>query len=409
MSELTSTDLRSKVLESAEKVVELRSKPADQRGDTHALDLRAAVDSLHEADALFEAARKVEAYDAGLQALAQAAERSAAGPAAAFNETESRDAGAQFVESDAYRNLNGEARSSSPVEVRNLITGSSDGTSGSHSFVPQGSPYLSEGGIRRQRFFLRDVLPVIQTGLDNVPYIRELNAAANEGGASAVSEASAKPEVTMEFERADAPVRKLAAWIQVTEEAFADAPTLRGYINTRLSYMLMVREEQQVLKGTGTAPQIEGIYTVDGTQSQGAVTGDLPATIGTAIGKVENVDGYADGVAINTLTYWAGIVDRHATQFDGGSTNAGLPFSTAPATLWGLPAIRTRALDPNEALVGDFARGATLFERAATTIRSTDSHASLFISNTLVVLAEKRLALAIHRPDFFVETTLDVA
>lgn len=405
---LTSHDLRSRVLEAAAKVTDLRAKPADDRGDTFTTDLRSAVDQLHEADAMFEAARKVESYDAELSALAQAAERHANGPQAAFIDGEARDAGAQFVESDAYKNLGGEARSSSPVEVRNLITGGSEGTSGSNLFVPQGTPYLSEGGIRRQRFFLRDVLPVIQTGLDNVPYIRELNALANEAANLNVAEASAKTEVTMEFERADAPIRKLAAWIQVTEEAFADAPTLRGYINTRLSYMLMVREEQQVLKGTGTAPQIEGITEVDNIQTQAAVSGDMPATIGTAIGKVENVDGFADAVAINTVTYWAGVVERHANQMDGdGAGNA--PWGNAPATIWGLPAIRTRALASNEALVGDFARGATLFERAGTTIRSTDSHASLFISNTLVVLAEKRIGLAVHRPDFFVDVTLDVA
>jgi hypothetical protein len=68
--------------------------------------------------------------------------------------------------------------------------------------------------------------------------------------------------------------------------------------------------------------------------------------------------------------------------------------------------IRTRGLAAGTAIVGNWRLGATLYERMAPTVRSTDSHASLFISNTLVVLAEERIALAVHRPDFFVETTI---
>ena len=70
--------------------------------------------------------------------------------------------------------------------------------------------------------------------------------------------------------------------------------------------------------------------------------------------------------------------------------------------------VRTRALAVNKAVVGNWSLGATIFERAGTTIRTTDSHASLFISNTSVILAEERVGLAVHRPDWFVTTTLDI-
>ena len=50
--------------------------------------------------------------------------------------------------------------------------------------------------------------------------------------------------------------------------------------------------------------------------------------------------------------------------------------------------------------------GGQVFDRSSVAIRVTDSHASLFTSNQLVVLAESRLALAVHRPDFFVDVAL---
>ena len=53
-------------------------------------------------------------------------------------------------------------------------------------------------------------------------------------------------------------------------------------------------------------------------------------------------------------------------------------------------------------------RRVAIFEKGGVRVKSTDSHASLFTSNTEVVLAEKRTGLAVHRPDGFVNTTLDI-
>ena len=271
-------------------------------------------------------------------------------------------------------------------------------------FRPVGTPELFPGAIQMRRMWLRDVLSVQQTGLSSVPYIRELNAQALEGGASAVAEASAKPEVDAQFVQVDAPIRKIAGWLRATDEILMDAPTLRGYIDTRLGYMIQIREEQQILSGTGTAPQIEGINVVSGTQTQTTPTGDYPAIIGRAIGKIENVDGDADGVATNPLDYWQAVTSRYSTFFDGSGAGA------APATIggvtWGLPAIRTRALAAGSAIVGAWRLGATLFDRQQTVIRVSDQHSDLFIRNQVVILAEERVGLAIHRPALFVKATV---
>ena len=80
----------------------------------------------------------------------------------------------------------------------------------------------------------------------------------------------------------------------------------------------------------------------------------------------------------------------------------GAPFNVPTGTIWGLPVVRTRALAAGHAIVGSWRLGATLFEREGVMIRVADQHASLFISNTVVILAEERVGLAVHRPDFFV-------
>ena len=113
-------------------------------------------------------------------------------------------------------------------------------------------------------------------------------------------------------------------------------------------------------------------------------------------------------VLVNPVDFWAAVTDRHNTFYDGNAFASGgaAPFNTPSFQAWGLPVVRSRSLASGTALVGSFGMGATLFQREGVTIRTTDSHASLFVSNTWIILAEERIGLAVHRPDFFVKLTV---
>ena len=411
---VSSEDLFQRCVELGDRYREIRDTHENRRGDTWEADRRKAAQELLEANGEFDVAVKLERYAFERAAYdylaAQPAPngQGARGPQAAFADLgiDTRTPGELFVESRGDRMRIDEG---DEIHVRNLLTGTSLGTSGSHAFVPVGTPLYTPQVNRTRRLFVRDLLSVQQTGLASVPYIRELNAATNETGASAVSEASAKPEVTMEFETADAPIRKIAAWLTATMEAIEDAPTLRGYIDTRLSYMLMLREEAQVIgvgAGGGNAPNIKGI--LDFTTTIQTASGELYDGAASAFGKIENVDGDPDGIVVNPLDYWSAVADRHNTFYDGAVNGGigGAPYGEPPQTVWGVPVVRSRSVASGTAIAGSWRLGATLFEREGPTIRTTDSHASLFISNTWVILAEERIGLAVHRPDFFVKITV---
>lgn len=395
--------VRGHLSDAAKYALELRSHPADKRGDNYVEDVRSAIDFIHEFDpierALTAAARPVEVILEG---------RGGRSLGADIDDIEIRSLGHQVVEAKGFDEWQSSGRQGAfAVETRNLIGEFGSGSqfaTGVTSFMPVGQPSLSVPSLQRRRMFVRDLCTVQSTGLSSVPYFRELNAQTNEAGALMVSEGSAKPEVALEFQAADAPVRKIAAWLPVTDEILSDAPTLRGYIDSRLEYMLMIREEAQEISGNGTAPNLTGITATAGIQTRAAVAGDLPATIGLAIALVENVDGEADGVALNPLDYWTAVTKRYATSFDN-SGDGGAPNAVAGIT-WGLPAVRTRALATTKAIVASWRLGATIFDRQQTTIKVGDQHSDNFIKNILVVLGEKRVAFAIWRPALFVDTTV---
>lgn len=395
MTAPTLVELREQLLEHGDRMRELRQRPANDRSTNWSADIRETRDIIYALDAEMRIA----------EALA-----SLPGPSAGTQgggHPELRSIGALFTEHDDFTEwVKRGARGSSPgieVERRNLLSTvvSADGG----ALLPQGQPFIAPGGISRRRLFVRDVIAGGSTTLNSVPYVRELSPRAYEGGASAAAEASAKPEVTIGFDPDDAPVRTIAAWVPVTTQVLEDVPTMRSYVDGRLGYMVMLREEEEMLNGPGTGARIKGILQQGGLQTQSFTT-DKPTTIGRAIGKVENVDGEADGIAINPVEFWSMATTRYSSQFDGGDANAGMPFGAPPQTLWGLPVIRSRAIASDKAVVGAWRMGAQVFDRSTVQIRVTDSHSDYFTNNKLVILAESRLALAVHRPDFFVECTL---
>jgi len=406
-------------LELGEKLGELRTRLRKDPTDDNAKAVRTATTEVLTADALFTIAQKQWDYelrklqwDHAVAEAAKPAESRGPGAAGVNLHRETRTLGEQFVESDGYKNrpsgdwkatwnIEGRSLLGTDLETRTLLSSeTSDPAAG--LFRPVGTPFLQ--APRQRRVFVRDVIPVTPTSLASVPYIRELNPATTEVGASSVGEGMLKPEVTMQFVQANAPAEVIAAWIPITRQVAEDAPTLRGYVDGRLMYMLAVREEQQILNGSGTSPQLRGIRQTTGIQTQSFATDDI-TTIGRGISKVELVDGYPDAVAINPADFWTMVTTRRATQFDSGFST-GLPYGTAPSSLWGLTPIRTRAVEAGVAIVGDWGMGAQIFDRMQAQIRTTDSHSDYFVYNKEVVLAEERVALAVHRPDFFVECDL---
>jgi HK97 family phage major capsid protein len=324
---------------------------------------------------------------------------------------EFRSLGEQVTEHEAFKAwMTRGGRGESPqVEIRTLVTEGTPGTPSSGivgTLLPVGQPFL--GNVQRQRLFVRDLLSVQQTGLATVPYVRELNAVTNQTTASTVAEGNVKPEGAIQFQADNAPTSIIAVNIPATTQMMEDAPTVIGYINGRLVYMIKLREEAEILNGNGVYPDLKGIlqYKAAGQiQSQAATSGEYAITLGNAIAKIEVVNGMADGIAINPVDAWAMFIKRASSG--AGTFDAGTPFAHGVTdTVWGLPLVRTNSLASGTAVVGAWALGATLFDRSEASVRVFEQHSDFAVKNQVLIQAEERVALAVFRPDWFVNTTL---
>jgi HK97 family phage major capsid protein len=271
--------------------------------------------------------------------------------------------------------------------------------SGAGNLLPVGQPIAP---IPRQaRLYLRDLIPTMTTTLAAIPYVQELNPTLYES-ASAVAEGGAKPNATLSFTGQKADPTVLAATLVISKQLFEDAAAVVQYINQRLPYIVKFKEDAELLNGSGTWPDIQGILQTSGVQTQGGVSSDDAQTLAASFAKVELHDGAPTAVVLNPTQAWNMFSNRAAGG--SGTFDAGTPFSALPLTVWGVPSYRTRAIAAGSALVGDFQLGAMIADREEVNIETyRERYAE---QNQILLVCEERIGLMVFRPDLFVNVTL---
>lgn len=260
------------------------------------------------------------------------------------------------------------------------------------------------------------VADLLMQGTTDSNVVRYLLETTNTNAAAAVAEEGTKPESTITFTQVDEPVRKVATFLPVSDEMLEDVAQIRSYLDTRLALFVRHAEEDQLLNGSGTAPNIRGLLNRVGIQ-----TGTRSA-LGTAVGNGAGASVLGDvffsaitNIRVNALvepdgivvhpTNWAAIrlVKDTAGQYLGGGPMIGAYGNglVAGETLWGLPVAVTSRIAVNTALVGAFGTMAQVFYRGGLTVEASNSHADFFQANKTAIRAERRLALACYRPQAF--------
>jgi HK97 family phage major capsid protein len=265
--------------------------------------------------------------------------------------------------------------------------------------------------IEQQRLTIRDLLSVGQTTQNIVYFIKE---SSFTNYADMVAEEGEKPEATLATTTANAPVKKIAVVLKVTDEMFSDFPMLRDYINTRLRFMVEAKEEQQLLNGTGAGNQITGILQTSGIQTQAKGADSNFVAIHKAITKIRtaasSIGGYEpDGIVIHPTDWQILRITTDAnTQFYAGGpfqNEYGVgPYPSLPP-IWGLRPVVTTAIAAGTALVGAFKLGAQIWQREGIRVDSTNSNEDDFNFNRVTLRVEERLALTVYRPSAFCTVT----
>lgn len=244
------------------------------------------------------------------------------------------------------------------------------------------------------------LLPEGRTTQNAIPYMEETT---TTNAAVEVGEGLTKPESTLALTEKTSPVRKIATHLPVTDESFDDIPMLESYIDTRLRTFVQLRENQQLLSGSGAGVNLRGILNAVGILTQAKGADNIPDAVYKAITKVRVTSFLEPTGGVFHPNDWQ---DVRLMRADGatGLYLWGNPSEAGPERIWGLNVVLTTGETENTGLIGAFQTGAQIFRRSDIALQVGWIN-DQFIKNQRTILAEERLALVIFRPAAFCTIT----
>jgi len=285
------------------------------------------------------------------------------------------------------------------------------------------TPYRLPGilGLQQRPLTVRELFvnETMSSG-DTIEYAQQTGF---DNGADAVAQATAingsgvtggvKPQSSIAWTEQTAPARWIATYMVASRQALADESQVRSLIDNQGRLMLALEEEDQLLNGNGTAPNISGILDQPSLQLL-----DISAYYDD-----KNLDAIRTArrlVRTGTSRLRPTFVAMHpidSEEFDlmqdnEGRYRAGDPFASIigniddAAPIWRLRRVETEALAAGTVIVGA-REGATVWERQPLTVLTADQHSDFFVRNLVVILFEERLAFPVYFPTAFVKVTLD--
>lgn len=244
---------------------------------------------------------------------------------------------------------------------------------------------------------IREFMNVIPTSTDTIYYITDtIDTDGTQVTAPGANKGASESSLTQNSES----VTKISTYLEIAEEMLDDIPGMTAYLTARFTSKLKVKEDQQILYGTGASNQLQGITPV-----AQAYDGDE-----ISLSSVQEVDILRAAIAQARVDeYSPTLIVLHPNDVRDIDLLKDSQNQYLHKGVWGdrpnvagVPILETTAITEGDFLVGDFRLGATLWDRKQALVKFSDSHGSNFVQNIITVVFEERLAQTVERANAFV-------
>lgn len=292
-----------------------------------------------------------------------------------------------------------------PRPYRNEVIIEGDPESGGALIIP------AQSGIQvplpMRELTILDLITIGETTSDAVQYVRITELLGSAAGVAesttvatpdpANAAGGVKPELGLRMERVTANVQNIAGWIPATTRQLSDAAQTRTLIDVYLRAAVREEAERQVLLGTGTGEEIEGIDTAHTTDQpySDTLTNSAPLleTTRKALTQIQLARGVTPTAYAFHPSDWEKVdlerLDRNLQNEADGPSNR---------RLHGYPVALNEAIDEGTAWVGDW-RWYVLWMREDVSVTATSGYMDFFTRNLVAILAEERAAGGLIRTD----------
>jgi len=249
---------------------------------------------------------------------------------------------------------------------------------------------------------VRDMVPTGTTNSDVVRYITE---SAYTQGAAPTAEGAALGQSDFNLTATTANVELLGTYLRLSRQMMEDTEQLTSYISARIPQKLMAVEDDQLLGGSGVAPNLHGLRN-SGTLWSNALSGYAAGVITnpqnfdvliTAKNQIEKQNYKADSILMHPTDF-----NKLLSTKDGDSryikdqVYQGLQPSFA-----GIPIVLNTGMAEGEFIVGNFAQGAQLFVRENAGVEFFEQDSDNVQKNFITVRVQERVAFCTYQPNAF--------
>ena len=318
--------------------------------------------------------------------------------------------GQRFLESNSFKsfkdngqkNITSELKWNPQVELKTTVTES--------NFPPAvvRSARIEESA-QLDPYVIPALIDTITTDQYQYKYLEETTYTNNS---APTAEGSALGENALAFTERTEEIRKIGAFIPMTEELLADVSASQGYIDSRLRFMVRQTISDQIIGGSGSGVNLTGILNKTGINSfnYSSFSGSLKriGQLFEAITEIQKDAFMNPDAIIMHPSDWDQVVTEVNAVTTSGALNplfvgAGNFNDAVRPSIWGVPVVVSTETTAGDCIVGTFGGGQAIHivARQGMEVAMSDSHDENFVKDIVVMKATVRMGLPIYRATAF--------
>jgi len=257
---------------------------------------------------------------------------------------------------------------------------------------------------------IRQIIPVGSTNSDVVKYVKE---SGYSNGAAAAAEGATLAQSDFDMTATDANVRKIGTYLRISDEMMADTPQISSYLSARVPAKLMEVEDDQILGGNGTAPNLNGLYnsssdfdvSSNGKFYQSVESANEFDCLVAALNQLQLSNYRADYILLNPT-------DFHKILLLKDTTNNYIKdqvYQGLQPNFLGVPIAVNNEVNAGTFLVGNFGQACQLWVRDNVSVEFFSEDGTNVRDGFITVRVKERVALATYLPNGIINGTFSTA